>query len=153
MAEVLCGFNDGSGGVSGADLLVTWGPTVLVDIGFDAEFQPGISTSPPTPGIRAIKALIDTGAADSCIDSLLATQLNLPIVDRRKVAGAHGALEVNMHLAQVTCPALGFSVWGAFAGIHLNAGGQWHQALIGRTFLRHVTLQYDGKSGTVKMIQ
>lgn len=151
MAEVLCGFNDGAGGVSGAELLATWGPTLLVDIGFDPSFQPGITATTPTPGIRAVKALIDTGAADNCIDSLLASQLNLPIVDRRQAAGAHGALEVNMHLAQVTCPALGFTVWGAFAGVHLNAGGQWHQALIGRTFLRHFNLQYDGRTGTVKI--
>jgi hypothetical protein len=40
-------------------------------------------------------------------------------------------------------------VYGLFAGVNLAAGGQPHQALIGRTFLRHFTMIYEGRTGTV----
>ncbi|HKV43592.1 MAG TPA: retroviral-like aspartic protease family protein [bacterium] len=105
----------------------------------------------PVPGLRDVQALVDTGASECCIDSLLATQLNLPVVDRRKVSGAHGAQEVNMHLAQVHVPTLSFTMYGVFAGVHLAAGGQVHRALIGRTFLRHFTMSYEGRTGTVTL--
>src|SRR5205823_6239775 len=93
--------------------------------------------------------LVDTGASESCIDSLLAAQLNLPIVDRRPTSGAHGSLEVNMHLAQVRIPALNFTIYGAFAGVRLAVGGQTHRALIGRTFLQRFTMVYEGRTGAV----
>jgi hypothetical protein len=40
-------------------------------------------------------------------------------------------------------------MWGEFAGVHLTAGGQRHQALIGRTFLRRFHMTYDGLTGEV----
>jgi hypothetical protein len=124
---------------------------LLVDIGFDPDFkmEDGPLAARPKPGVTAIRALVDTGAAESCIDSALAAELNLPIVDRRTVAGVHGSQEVNMHLAQVRVPALNMTIYGAFAGVHLAAGGQFHQALIGRTFLINFTMIYEGTTGTV----
>jgi len=145
MPEVNCGFSDIPNGAIGQNLLVFYGPTIVVDIGFDPTFKNGI----PIPGLKGIKALVDTGATESCIDSMLATQLNLPIVDKRTTSGCHGAQLVNMHLAQVYFPALNFSITGAFAGVHLAAGGQYHRALIGRTFLRHYKMSYNGKTGEV----
>ena len=56
-----------------------------------------------------------------------------------------------MHLAQVAVPALGVTIYGAFAGVHLAAGGQTHLALIGRTFLRNFRMVYEGKTGTVTL--
>ena len=149
MPTTKCGFNDGPKG-AGADLLSTWGPTIFVNIGFDSAYRAGPKVV-PVPGLRDVQALVDTGASECCIDSLLATQLNLPVVDRRKVSGAHGAQEVNMHLAQVHVPTLSFTMYGVFAGVHLAAGGQVHRALIGRTFLRHFTMSYEGRTGTVTL--
>ncbi len=73
------------------------------------------------------------------------------VLDRRLVSGAHGSQEINMHLAQVHVPSLNFTIYGAFAGVHLVAGGQVHRALIGRTFLSHFTMVYEGRTGTVKI--
>jgi hypothetical protein len=151
MAETKCGFDDVPGGASGAVLLAAHGPTIMVNIGFDPTFATVPPRRIPIPGMTGIRALIDTGAAESCIDSMLASQINLPIVDRRTVAGVHGSLEVNMHLAQVHFPSLNFTLYGAFAGVHLAAGGQVHMALIGRTFLQHCTMVYEGRTGTVKL--
>jgi hypothetical protein len=145
-----CGF-DNQGGASGIDLLVSYGPTLLVNIGFDPNFRVVVPMQIPISGITGVRALVDTGAAESCIDSLLASQLNLPIVDRRPIAGVHGSQEANMHLAQVYVPSLNFTIYGAFAGVHLTAGGQFHRALIGRTFLRSFTMVYEGRIGTVTL--
>ena len=148
MPDTKCGFSSVKNGASGSEMLVAYGPTILVDIGFDPAFKAS-SPNVPTPGIKGVKALIDTGATASCIDSLLAAQLNLPVVDKMKVSGVHGSQEVNMHMAQVRIPSLGITHWGAFAGVHLAAGGQLHKALIGRTFLRNFKMIYDGKTGDV----
>jgi predicted aspartyl protease len=121
-----------------------------VDIGFDPAYnptaQPLIS---PTPGLKGLEALVDTGATISCIDNLLAAQLSLPIIDRRPVCGAHGSADANVYLAQIHVPALIFTIHGEFIGVDLQAGGQMHKALIGRTFLRHFTMTYEGRTGTV----
>ena len=150
MPTTKCGFNSNLGGATGAKLLTFYGPTLLVNIGFDPDhIYP--SRTPPEPGITDVIALIDTGASESCIDSILAAQLNLPTVDRRDLAGAHGAEKVSIHLAQIHVPSLRFTIYGTFAGVHLQAGGMIHQALIGRTFLRNVTMVYEGLTGTVSM--
>jgi predicted aspartyl protease len=151
MPQAKCGFDDVPGGSSGAELLTHYGPTLFVNIGFDPNFQDvsPVPVSVPVAGITGISALVDTGAGESCIDSLLAAQLNLPIVDRRRVSGVHGSQEVNMHLAQVHVPSLNYVIYGVFAGVRLVSSGQSHRALIGRTFLRNYTMVYEGKTGTV----
>jgi hypothetical protein len=35
--------------------------------------------------------------------------------------------------------------------VDLKAGGQIHSALIGRTFLKHFKMVYDGRTGTVTL--
>lgn len=147
MPEVKCGFDD-SGGVLGQDLLVVMGPTLLVDIGFDPAFVP-TNNAVPVPGIRSVRALVDTGATTSCIDAALAMQLNLPIVDRQIISGISGQHEANMHLGQIHIPSLAFTVYGTFAAVNLLAGGQSHFALIGRTFLQSCKMSYDGTTGQV----
>ncbi|MCW5557814.1 MAG: hypothetical protein KIT22_08285 [Verrucomicrobiae bacterium] len=62
-----------------------------------------------------------------------------------------GAHVVNVHLAQVFVPALAFTIYGAFSAVHLQAGGQGHKVLIGRTFLRHCRMVYDGLTGGVTL--
>src|SRR4051812_38905424 len=110
-----CGFADGPG-VAGSLLLLDMGPTLPVDIGFDPDFRSD-QDGDPIAGISGIQALVDTGAGESCIDSLLAAQLNLPIIDRRRIAGSAGEHEVNVYSAQVHIPALEVTLYGAFAGV------------------------------------
>jgi hypothetical protein len=150
MVKIKCGFDSAAspGGPFGHDLLANIGPTLIVDIGFDKDFDPALPT-PPVAGIKGVRALVDTGATESCIDNLLGAQLKLPIVDRRAIAGAGGKHMANMYLAQIFVPALGIRILGAFAGVDLAAGGQVHHALMGRTFLRHFTMIYEGRTGTV----
>lgn len=141
MPAINCGFTDPY------DLTLR-GPTIAVEIGFDPDFRPG-------PGLRPVlspnrfQALVDTGALESCIDDELAAMLNLPIVGRQQVSGVGGALDVNEYMAQIYIPELHFTILGPFAGARLTAGGQRHYALIGRTFLRHFNMAYDGRTGSV----
>lgn len=51
-------------------------------------------------------ALIDTGAAESCIDSELASRLRLPIVDTQTVGSVGGRLVVNVYWAQIHIPEI-----------------------------------------------
>ena len=147
MPAVDCGFPDRPG-QPGRDALALFGPSLPVEIGFDPNFRPG--ARPRLPG-QQFPALVDTGAAECCVDSALAVTLNLPTVDRQQVAGVHGSGEVDMHLAQIYVPALDFTMYGVFAGVHLTAGGQPHYALMGRTFLQEFTLVYEGRTGTVTL--
>ena len=100
MASTQCGFTSAPRrGNNGDELLIAFGPTLAVNIGFDPNSKLGGPT--PVPGIQGVAALVDTGATESCIDNLLAATLNLPIVDRRKIGGVGGAHEVNMYLASI----------------------------------------------------
>ncbi len=148
MPETKCGFTD-SQIASGCDSLELHGPTLLVDIGFAVDYEKTNRVGIPALATTRLWALVDTGATESCIDDDLALQLNLPVVDRRKVSGVGGIQEVNMYLAHIHIPSLAFTLYGTFAGVALVSGGQRHYALIGRTFLRHFRMTYDGPTGDV----
>jgi predicted aspartyl protease len=149
MVELKCGFNNGPAGL-GCDLLVNLGPTLLVNIGFDPNHNPA-TIVPPVPGITDVHALVDTGATECCIDALLAVQLKLSLVNRRQISGVSGVHLANVYLAQVHVPMLGVTMNGAFSGVNLRVGGQMNSALIGRTFLRHFKMLYEGNTGTVTL--
>jgi hypothetical protein len=148
MPKFECGFTDIPGGATASALLTTWGPTFPVDVGFDPNYVSGPGKI-PIPGLKNLPALLDTGATECCIDSVLAAQLNLPVVDTRTLAGVGGAILVNVYLAQVHIPPLSLTIYGMFSGVHLAVGGQVHRVLMGRTFLRHCRLDYEGRIGRV----
>ena len=132
------------------DELVVVGPTLEVQIGFDPGHWPNGASLPAVPQ-TLYPALLDTGAFTSCIDADLASELDLIVVDRQWISGVGGSLEVNVYAAQFVIPSLPWVIYGEFAGVNLQAGGQRHAALIGRTFLRHQRLVYDGRTGTVTL--
>ena len=149
MAETECGWTDNHGHLS-AKHLVYFGPTLKVDIGFDPTYTPD-SGRLAKVSVTGVDALLDTGASESCIDTDLATQLNLPVVGHQTLRGAHGAKKVKVHLAHIVVPSLEIVIHGKFAGVDLIAGGQRHHALIGRTFLQRLTMVYDGATGKVTL--
>lgn len=150
MPTTKCGINN-SPGRTGRDGLVGIGPTLLVNVGFDPTYDPAFPLKTAILPRDPIWALVDTGALESCIDSDLAMRLNLPVVDRRQISGAHGAKEVNVHLAHINIPSLLFTLYGPFCAVDLAAGGQQHRALIGRTFLQNFTMVYEGRTGNVTL--
>ena len=129
-------------------MLVQYGPTLGVRIGFDQDYQSGSGVVPNLPEANH-PALVDTGATLSCIDSALAAVLHLPIVDRESVSGVHGSEEVSVHLGQIYVPTLDFVILGRFHGVHLAKGNQPHRAILGRTFLLNFKMAYDGPAASV----
>lgn len=126
-------------GAADAAQLVGIGPTVQVIVGHhssDGQQEPEKTETVP--------GLIDTGATESCIDTQLAERLGLPIIDVRTIGGAAGANEHNVCLAQILIPSLDMPQYGSFTGVNLADGGQHHQVLLGRTFLRNTIMIYDG---------
>ena len=116
-------------------------PSRLIQFGPSINVQVGLSINRNT---ESSPALIDTGAAISCIDDYLARSLNLPVIDHGTVSGIAGATQVNFYLALVYIPDLDDTIVGPFAGVHLAAGGQVHRVLLGRTFLHGMIFQYQG---------
>jgi predicted aspartyl protease len=150
MALAECGFDD-SPESSGAELLAMFGPTLLVDVGFDPRYRPVEGAKAPRPALKGVQALVDTGATESHIDDQLATQLRLPIADRRPIGGAVGVHDADVYLAQIFIPHLEFTIYGQFAGVKLADSGFLQRALIGRTFLRGYTMVYTGTTGKVTL--
>ena len=118
--------------------LVGAGPTIEVVV------SALIASDELLPPTRTTHALVDTGAAQSCIDNDLARELDLPVIDQMTVSGAAGAQQHDVYTARVEIPSLEIAEFGAFAGVELAAGGQLHRVLLGRTFLRGTVMIYDG---------
>ena len=141
MANVNAGFNNPSD-------LIQYGPFVDVQIGFDPDYETRPRRRAQLPP-EVLPALVDTGAQESALDVELAVSLNLPALDRRLIAGAGGLFESTIYLAQVYIPELDFTIVGPFDSANLVASGQPYYALIGRTFLRHFNMAYEGRTGSV----
>jgi hypothetical protein len=148
MSENNSGFRDPDEGRA-RELLIELGPTLRVDVGFDSTYDSSRPRQPPQLPVEGAWALIDTGASTCCIDRGLAVHLDLPIIDQRIYSGISGPIEVNMHLAQIHVPSLKFTFYGGFAAVEL--AGARHPILIGRDFLRHFVMTYDGPTGAVNL--
>lgn len=120
--------------------LTALGPTLWVRIGLANLAGPFL-------------ALVDTGASVSCIDKGVALQLKLPQIDRWNMAGIEGPYQAAVHLGIVHIPALNWQIYGGFPAVNLVAGGQPHHALIGRDFLQHFTMTYEGSTGKVELLR
>jgi predicted aspartyl protease len=145
--------------ISGRDALISKGPTISVEIGFNpslfdsdpAKVQLAIKDTHAQPTQQLVEALIDTGATDSCIDEELATALQLPLIDQAHGSGIGGSEKFNVYLGHIKIASLGFIQYGRFMGVKLKAGNQPHQALLGRTVFRDMILVYDGRDGSVRL--
>lgn len=142
-----CGFSE-TPDLSGSALLELHGPTLQVKVGLDTNFSASHGLAPQLPP-DMFNALVDTGAAISCIDNNLATSLNLPFVGTSKFGGAAGVSEHPVVLAQIQIPDLSHCLYGTFAAVDLS--GQPHLVLLGRNLLRSYRMIYDGRTGQVML--
>lgn len=130
--------------------LVSVGASLSVQIGLDLSFCSDSGAPPQLPD-TLYSALIDTGANINAIDLALAESMALMLAEQRNMAGVHGRQETNLYLAQIYVPALDFTIYERVAGVSLSAARQPHAALLGRPFLRHFTMTYDGPAGLVTL--
>ena len=135
-------------GFSNPYQLAVSGPTLTVEIGLDTNFKVGAGMRPELQS-GPLPAIVDTGAAESCIDADLAVALNLPLFDRHEIFGASGIFEVSSYVGHIYIPALQFTIVGPFDGVRITSGSHLHYEIIGRTFLRHFNMAYDGRTGSV----
>lgn len=149
MPSVECGFSAGDG-YSGSQRLAVMGATLEVGVSPAPAYQ---SENPARPVEREswVSALIDTGASSCGVDAELAERLGLPVVDHRTVSGIGGTVEVAIYRVRLRVPALNLQIIDTMPGVYLAAGQQRHRVLIGRDFLRHFTMVYAGRSGSVKI--
>ena len=127
------------------------GPCIQVTIGVaqsiaEQLLQQGTPIPQPVPG----RALIDTGASRTCIDDTLAQQLGLPPIDVVTTSSAsHASTQQNVYPVQI-------EVVGSNIKVNVNAIGaalaaQGIAVLIGRDFLQHCTLFYNGITGQITL--
>ncbi len=131
----------------GPNELIARGPLLKVNIGYHP--------STPVSDKRAAKvleyewdALVDTGASTSCIDVEIADILGLPIVDRKPMGGVFGFEMANIHLGLLNVTALGHTSVGMFCALPLGEV-LGVRAILGREFLSHYSMHYDGRIGRV----
>jgi hypothetical protein len=142
---------------TGQQMLAIKGPTILVEVDFDAsifhadpaKIQAAIAAKPAAP--QLVEALIDTGAMESCIDEDLAIALQLPLIDEGEASGVGGKDKFNVYLGHIRIAALNYFQFGRFLGAKLQKGNQPHKAILGRTVLQGMILIYDGRNGSCKL--
>ena len=144
------GFKKGQQGRTPADLLAEHGPTLHVDVGLKP-LRPAELGEPPDLPKKRVLALIDTGAGSNGIDERLARALALPPVEEGHMSGFHGREPVTFYLARVYAPQLHRLIFDRFAGAKLIEGGQSHQIILGRGFLRGCRMIYDAIAGVVEI--
>jgi hypothetical protein len=150
MRSTEAGFRRGTARESAADLLVRVGPTIRVDVGLRSRGLPGQT---PDLSEKRVLALIDTGAGGECIDDTLAQALRLPVHDEGEIGGVGGLHRAFIYRARLYVPALDTLLFQPFTGVRLEESGQAHRVILGRSFLRHDRLGYDGPTGRVEITE
>ena len=109
--------------------------------------QQGTQLPAPVSG----NALIDTGASSTCIDETIASRMGLPVIDVVSMASAsHSATRQNVYPIHMQIVGSPITVEVPHAiGAHLQAQGII--ALIGRDYLQHCTLHYNGVTGEITL--
>lgn len=131
--------------------LLRQGPVVQVVLSLaqtiaDQLMQQGLPIPAPLPGL----ALIDTGASATCIDDATAQQLQLPVIDVVNMTSAsHASTQQNIY--PVLIEVAGGIRIDVPRAMGANLAPQKLVALIGRDFLQHCTLFYNGPAGAITL--
>lgn len=128
------------------------GPLVDIQVGvtaFRAAVLAALGQAIPAP--VTIRALVDTGASGTCLDTRVIQQLNLsPTGFVHVLTPSTGTIPHSTNTCDVNLTLLHPSLsttFGPVPAIECNFQGQGFQALIGRDTLAHCLFVYDGKSG------
>ncbi len=105
----------------------------------------------PVPQPVSGMAMIDTGASATCIDDALAQRLGVPAIDVVQVSSAsHAATSQNVYPVQIEVVGANIRV-DVPRAIGAALEPQGIVALIGRDFLQHCTLFYNGITGEITL--
>ena len=102
--------------------------------------------------LHAQTALIDTGARDCYVDVDLARELQLRKVDRQTVTDVTGKrLTVDVYSARIRIEALDVTLLDPCPSYPIKKMCDPFGVILGRSFLRRVTMSYDGSRGSVRI--
>lgn len=128
--------------------LLLHGPTLPVVVGYDLSYGSTGAPSPHSP-TSTVTAIIDTGTDANCIDEGLAIRLNLPQAGESMASVAYGTVPANVYRGQLFVPDLDWVIDGRLLGVSFGAGQQQWSVILGRIFLQHFLMTYDGRTGEV----
>lgn len=138
--------------VAPAAALRQHGPLVQVVLGLSQTFaEQLLQQGTQLPSSVSGNALIDTGASTTCIDDVLAKSIGMPVIDVVTMASAsHVSTQQNVYSIhmQIVGSPIPIEVPNAI-GANLQAQGII--ALIGRDYLQHCTLNYNGITGAITL--
>ncbi len=144
MPLIEASFVNGSDGTANGELLLNYGPTIEVIVGPFKQAEKSPQDKIDDSKIKQVYALVDTGASNCMIDSNLAVELGLIAVDKAMVSGVGGQREHLIYMAGIVIPQLEIDQFGPFLAADLKDGGQEHEVLLGRDFLKNTIMIYDG---------
>ncbi|HEX9005441.1 MAG TPA: hypothetical protein VGB07_36375 [Blastocatellia bacterium] len=110
-----------------------------------------VAKGQPIPAPISGWGLIDTGASNTCVDEAVAQKLQLPVIDVvQMTTPSHASVQQNVY--PIVLEFLGFNVrLDVPRAMGATLANQGLVALIGRDFLQHCTLFYNGITGQVTL--
>ena len=130
---------------------MTEGPRIVVRIGLHQTFADALTKSGnPVPDPIEGVALIDTGAALTCIDETMAQKLGLTVIDTCVMHSASHSVQVNVYAISFETPKR--EIFGSvLRSPGMNLAPQGIIMLLGRDILSNCSLSYHGKTGTYSL--
>jgi len=132
--------------------LHTLGPRLDIAISMPAPLASALvaqGATVPQPSVG--HALIDTGAAQTCIEDSVARQLGLPVINQVPLSTPAGQTMHTLYAAQLIFPGTLLPTITNIAVIGVHLSSQGIAALLGRDFLSGKTLHYDGGLSIVSL--
>lgn len=132
--------------------LLNKGPLIQVSVGLEQNLaEQLIQQGQVIPAPQSGLGLIDTGASVTCVDDALARNLNLPVIDVVQMTSAsHAAIPQNVYPIQLEIIGYPIKI-NVPRAMGANLSAQGIVALIGRDFLQHGTLFYNGFTGAITL--
>ncbi len=121
------------------------GPVITIEgivIDVIVHREPKAAVEEGVPEFVEHRAMIDTGASDTCIDYRIARALKLRQIDQRTIGTVGGPIEVGVFLGLLEIPQLGFKRLDRLFAPKIERIN--YNVLIGRSVLREFLFTYDG---------
>lgn len=129
-------------------VLSTFGPLLAGEVSVPSKIAEVIQkTKKEIPNPITGPALIDTGAASTCVDEEILKNLGLPIVGEQPIATPSGPSKAYLYPVKLEFPGSPIPPLEFNRVIGANLKDQKIAILIGRDILQHCILIYNGPGG------